>query len=41
MPKLCQFAVQVFINRIKALLKLFGGQTADRIVSRVVVNVRK
>lgn len=37
--KLCQLAVQIFINRIEALLKFLGSQTADWIVSRVVVYI--
>ena len=41
MPKLCQLAVQVFVHRVETFLKLLGGQSADRIVSRVVVNVGK
>jgi len=40
-PKLRQLTVQVLVYRIETLLKLLGGQTADRIVSRVVVNVGK
>jgi hypothetical protein len=39
--KFRQLAVQVLIDRIKTLLEFFGGQAADRVVSRVVVNVRK
>ena len=40
-PKLRQFAIQVLVNRVKTLLKFFWGQTADRIMSRVMVNVGK
>jgi hypothetical protein len=39
--KFRQLAVQVLIDRIKTLLEFLGGQAADRVVSRVVVNVRK
>ena len=39
--KLRQLAVQVLVNRIETLLKFFWGQTADRIMGRVMVNVRK
>ena len=41
MSKLRQLAVQVFEDRIKALLKLLRGQAADRIVGRVMVHVGK
>ena len=37
--KLRQLAVQVLVDRVKALLKFFRGQTADRIVGRVMVHV--
>ena len=40
-PKLSQLAVQVLIDRIKALLKFLRGQTTDRIMGRVVVHVWK
>lgn len=39
--KLRQLAVQVLVNRVKSLLKLLRGQTADRIVGRVMVHVRE
>ena len=39
--KLRQLAVQVLIDRVKALLKFLRGQTADRIVGRVMVHVRE
>ena len=39
MPKLGQLAVQVFVDRIKALLKFLRGQTADGIVGRVMIHV--
>jgi len=39
--KFRQLAVQVLINRIKAFLKFLRGQTADRIVCRVMINVGK
>jgi hypothetical protein len=40
-PKLRQFAVQVLVDRVKTLLKFLRGQTADRIVGRVVIHVGK
>ena len=39
--KLRQLAVQVLVNRIKTILKFLWGETADRIVGRVMVNVGK
>lgn len=41
MSKLCQLTIQVLVNRIKALLKFLRGQTADRIVGRVMVHIGK
>ena len=38
-PKLRQLAVQVLVDRVKTLLKFFRGQTADRIVGRVMVYI--
>jgi len=40
-PKLRQFTIQVLVNRVKTLLKFLWGQTADRIMGRVMVNVGK
>ena len=40
-PKLGQFAIQVLINCIKALLKLLLGQLANGVMCRVVVNIWK
>ena len=41
MTKFCQFAVQVFINRIESFLELFIREFTHGIVGRVVVDVRK
>ncbi len=40
-PKLGQFAIQILINCIEALLKLLLGQLANGVMCRVVVNVGK
>ena len=39
--ELRQLAVQVLVNRVKPLLEFLRGQTADRIVGRVMIHVRK
>jgi len=39
MPKLCQFAIQILVHGVKALLKLLLGQLADTVVGRVVVDI--
>jgi len=39
--KLRQLAVQVLVDRVKALLKFLRGQTADGVVGRVMVHVRE
>ncbi len=39
MTKLGQLAIQIFINGIKALLKLLLRQFADGVMSRIVVDI--
>lgn len=39
MPKLCQFAIQILVHGVKALLKLLLGQLADTVVGRVMVDI--
>jgi len=41
MPKLRQFTVQIFVYSIEAFLEFFFSEFADRIMGRVVVNVRE
>ena len=41
MDKLRKFTIEIFVYRIETLLKLFIGQLANRIMGRVVVNIRK
>jgi hypothetical protein len=39
MPKLCQLAIQIFINGIEPLLEFFLRELADRIVGRVMIYI--
>lgn len=39
MPKLAKFAVEVFINCVKPLLKLPFCQLANRVMGRIVIDV--
>ena len=41
MPKFCQFAVQILIHGIKALLQLLFCKLANGVVRRIVVDVRQ
>jgi hypothetical protein len=41
MPKLRQFTVQIFVYSIETFLEFFFSEFADRVMSRIVVDVRK
>jgi len=40
-PELAKFAVKIFINRVKPFLKFSFSQLANRIMSRVMIDVWK
>jgi len=41
MTKLCQFAVEIFVNRVKAFLEFFFCELAHRVMSRVMIYIGK
>lgn len=41
MTELCKFTIQVLVHSVKTFLKFFGGKLANRVVCRVMVDVRQ